>query len=279
MIYSTGANKSKLDIRTFSYVPVKTPVRGGVRYLPEDIEHQYSVGICTSISLTQNARKALGRKFSAEFQYLCQKKFYDLNWDEGSSILHALKVAKNIGLLPEEEWTFTTEEDRKLGYQHYIDKLKTISDQEIERLKGIATNYKIKAYASVPIDRDLLANATDESKAGLLVRFNLGKEWWTEPIEPLRTPQIVISGHAVSDTRYNGNSRRIANSWGKDWADGGTAYYLLNDYFPTEAWIIYFQDAPPKIDEKLEKRKQIQGKILDLLQKVVELLLKLKKSQ
>ena len=66
--HGTGAHESKKDIRTFAYKAVPGAQRGGKRYDSDDIEDQYTVGICTAISLTQNARKALGIQFSADFQ-------------------------------------------------------------------------------------------------------------------------------------------------------------------------------------------------------------------
>lgn len=56
-----GAHKSPLDFRTFKHdVTLGAPVtQGGVTYNPEDILHQHTVGVCTSISLIQNAQKAL----------------------------------------------------------------------------------------------------------------------------------------------------------------------------------------------------------------------------
>jgi hypothetical protein len=272
MEYSTGAEKSKYDIRTFSYVPTKANLIGGTKYLPEDIENQFRVGICTAIGLTQNARKALGIKFSADFQYLLQKKFLDKNWIEGSSIFSALSVAKNYGLLPEDKWTFTTEQDRLLSYGQYIKKLQAISDADIQKLLDIAKDYKISAYAQVPVNRDMIANAIDESKAGILCRFEVGTEWWTQPVEPIRPPAQVISGHAVTECNYSGNSGRIANSWGKDWADGGTAYFLMNNYKPTEAWIPYYAELPKPIEDQKQKRATIIGQIMDYLQKIIALL-------
>jgi hypothetical protein len=204
-----------------------------------------------------------------------QKRNYDINteigWDEGSSIFHALKVGKNVGFLPESEWTHTTLADRKLSYAQYIKKLKAIPDEEIERLKVIASKYKLSAYASVPIDRDTLANAISNTGA-LLVRFDIGKEFWTNPIEPLRSPIDPISGHAMNKTKYNGSSFRLANSWGIEWADEGTAYFLLDDYKPTEAWSVWFAEVPEEIEKKLENREKIIGQILDLIQKVINLL-------
>jgi len=273
MEYSTGANKSPFDIRTFTYVPDKAQVKGGTKWLPEDIDNQRRVGICTGISLTMRAQKHFGIKFSADFQYLIQKRMEN-NWDEGSSIYTALKVGKNVGFLPYKEFPIK-ESDRNLSYAEYILKLQAIPESEITRLSAIASQYKLKAYASVPVTRDILADAIDNTGA-LLVRYVIGEEWWTAPIEPLRTPKAIISGHAVNETNYNADSSRIANSWGRDWADSGTAYHNFKDYKPTEAWSVWFEEVPKVIVDQIESRATIIGKIMDLLQQVIVLLAKLK---
>ncbi len=267
--YATGAEESPYDVRTFAYVPSGIPVSGGVRYSPEQIEDQHKVGICTAISTTQNARKALKKKFSADFQYLMQKKKQG-NWDEGSSLSHALWVAKNIGFLPEKHWTFTNEEDRKLSYTKYIKKLQAVSDEDIEKLKKFCEPYKISAYSSVPIDRDLMAQAINESSAGVLTRYALGNEWWKSPVEPLRPPKVFISGHAVTDSNYNGTSFRIANTWGTDWADKGTAYRLHKDYRPTECWLVHYNIVPEVVQKQLDSRTELQGKLLNALQELIK---------
>lgn len=273
--YSFGAEPSTIDLRDFKFTLDKATLasqKGGERYQPEDIEHQHKVGICTAISLTQNARKALGIKFSADFQYLCQKKFNDGNWREGSSARSALTIGKNIGLLPAEYWTFTSEEDRSLPYSKYIKKLQSIPDSEIERLKQIASAYKLAGYASVRLDRTSLANAIDESKSGIITRFVVGREWWHAPIEPLRRATVAISGHLVTTSNYDGMSMRIANSWGDDWADKGTAYFSLYTNSPTEAWIPFYNELPPSIEEQKQKVLTLQGKLISLLQKLIVLL-------
>lgn len=280
--YGLGADISPRDIRTFAYVPTTGHISGGERYKPEDIENQHKVGICTAISLTQNAAKALGMKFSADFQYLQQKKFVDKNWDEGSSIFSALKIGKGKkdeagnflygGLLPVEHFNkWVTEEDRKLPYEFYIRKLQAVPEAEIRRLIGISKHYCLAGYARVTVNRDTLANAIDESAAGILARFDLGKEWWTKPIEPLRVPTVYISGHAVTKCNYHGNSFRNANTWGRLWNGDGTAYYLINQYQPTEAWIPYYTN-PPHVDEALKARETLIGKLQDKLQQLLELL-------
>jgi len=252
--FGLGAFESPVDERTFTYLPTKAAQKGGERWLPEDIEDQHKVGICTGIWLIMRAQKHYGRKFNPDFQYLCQKKFYDKNWDEGSSMLCSLKVGKGIGFLPVSEWTHTTEEDRKLPYAEYIEKLKAIPDAEIERLKKIAEKYKLSAYAQITsLDRDTLANAIDNTGA-IGVRFVLDDQWWTYPIEPLRAPKKPISGHAINETNYNGGSFRVANSWGVDWADKGTAYHILKDYAPTEAWSVWFAEVPEEIQQQIDKK-------------------------
>ena len=270
-MYSTGANRSPYDIRTFSYIPTKANIKGGLKYEPEDIEHQHKVGICTAIHLTQNARKSLGVKFSADFQYLLQKKYLDKNWEEGSSIYSALKVGTTYGFLPADKWTFTTEDDRKLSYSKYIKKLQAVSDKDIEKLLESSKEYKLTGYAKVPVNRDDMANAIDEAVAGILVRFEVGSEWWNAPIEPLRTPLQAISGHAIIESNYNGNSFRVANTWGSDWANKGTAYHTTN-YMPTEAWIPYYDPLPEPIDVQKQNRATIIGQIMDLIQKIIALL-------
>lgn len=272
---ATGAEPSTIDIRDFAYVPDKaslSPIKGGQRYAPGDIDDQHRVGICTAISLTMNAQRALGMKFSADFQYLLQKKFYDKNWNEGSSARAALHTAYTYGFLPEVEWTHTTEKDRELPYSRYVEKLKAIPDAEVQRLLAVASQYKrLSGYAAVPIDRDKLASAIDESKAGLIVRFVIDNQWYRRPIEPLRKPVKPISGHLINYTNYDGNSFRVANSWGVDWCDDGTAYGSLLTYTPTEAWLPYYLELPKHIETQKEKLLTLQGELLSLLQKVIAL--------
>lgn len=275
-IYAAGAEPSTLDVRDFKYKPdmaaLTAPQKGGERYKPEDIEDQHRVGICTAISLTQNARKALGIKFSADFQYLLQKKYIDKNWNEGSSGRSSLHAAYIYGLLPEEHWTFTTIEDRKISYSKYIAKLKAIPQKEIDKLLEVAKAYKLAGYAAVPVKRDLLAKAVDESRSGLIVRFVVGREWYTAPIEPIRYPKEIISGHLIVYSNYDGMSYRLANTWGTDWADKGTGYSLLTINPPSEAWIPYYNDLPPSIQKQKEELETLKGEILKLIQKAIKLL-------
>lgn len=267
--YGTGALESPKDLRDFVYKPDKANWKGGTRYQPKDIEDQSRVGICTSIAVTQQARKARGIKYSADFQYLLQKKYVDGNWSEGSAVSHGPYVAYKYGLLPEKDWKWTTMADRKRGYRHYIKKLKEVPEDEINRLLKIAAKHKIKGYQRVPVSRDNLANAIDESEAGIITRMEVGSEWWTEPIEPLRRAIRPISGHAIVASNYAGGSVRVANTWGDDWADRGTAYYILNQNTPTEAWIVYYNETTATLDKQIQAKEGIVWKVKKWIQSLI----------
>lgn len=259
----TGADHSEIDPRTVKHENLAQAgeplIQGGIPYLPQDIEDQHHVGICTAISLIQNRQKANNKKYSPDFQYLLQKKFYDFNWQEGSSIFNALKVAKNIGFLPLELWTATTEEDRKLPYDQYIAKLQFISKDEITRLMGLCVD-KIPGYASINVnDPQAIAKAINESEAGILCRYGCQKNWWTsisgviswlsKDINPLRNGPET-SGHAIIMNIFDYSSsvmQKLANTWGTLWNLLGCADIDWVHYPMTEAWSILRQQ--PVIDQ------------------------------
>jgi peptidoglycan hydrolase-like protein with peptidoglycan-binding domain len=255
LIPGTGANESKLDPRTVKHEDIITAgaplVTGGIVYQPQDHENQHNEGICTHISLVQNREKANGRKYSSDFGYLVQKKLYDGNWIEGSSILNALKVGKNIGFLPIELWTWTTEQDRLLPYTDYIAKLQAIPDTEVYRLIALCVD-KIPGYASVDVtDPQSIARAINDSEAGILCMYRCGSTWWLPSwlptaINPLRKPNPWTSGHAIGMTAFDYTiylMQKLANTWGATWCLQGNADINWSDYPMQEAWSI-LRSAP-----------------------------------
>lgn len=273
-----GAIASEQDSRTIQHTEMTTmggvPLsNGGFDYAVTDIEHQHKVGICTAISLTQNAAKALGRKFSADFQYLLQKKYYDKNWYEGSSIFNALKVGKNFGFLPVELFNDPTgipyinpDFDRvhmnpgSDVYSTYIAKLKAIPDQEITRLLTLCSN-KLAGYASVDVtDPQKIATAINTSKAGILCMYRVGDEWYTavdgtitwDPqfINPLRSPSPATSAHAITYAKFDYTQKYDgihANTWGTDWNKHGLGDIIFSNYKPVEGWIPYYALTPDEL--------------------------------
>lgn len=270
--FSFGANPSPKDPRTVQHntlTQVTAPLfQGGIEYLATDIENQHKVGVCTSASLIQNREKANNmnkKRYSIEFQYLLQKKMYDLNWAEGSSILSALKVGKKYGFLPAELFVdlngnpYATEADRNLSYADYIAKLQKIPDAEVQRLISLCVD-KIAGYSQIDIsDPQNLARAIVDTSGGVLCRYEVGNEWWVpswleKDISPLRPPKVVISGHAVGETKFDFNMYNlftIPNTWGPLWCRNGNADIIWNNYKPTEAWAIMKYPVIERFDTNL----------------------------
>ena len=280
-IHGTGAEPSSLDLRTFTYKGLdkssRSPNEVGESWEhTKYIENQHRVCICTSISLTMKARKHHDKPFSADFQYLLQKRIIDGNWREGSSARSACKVGHKFGFLPQSAWKHTTMADRSLSYSKYIKKYKAIPNSEIDRLLEISKEYKIEAYAKIRQHPDAIGAAINEN-GSLISRFVIGKEWYSinmnkNPEQPLQTPKEPTSGHLVNITKRHGYSYRIANSWGTKWARGGTAWGNFIDCQPTEMWQVWFSDIPQEIEDQIKSKEELMGTIIGLLQKVVELL-------
>lgn len=275
----TGAKASKKDKRNVQYSSVAFAttglVKGGIIYKPEDIDHQHQVGICTAISRTQLRTKQTGRKYSPEFQYLLQKKFYDQAWFEGSSVLVANKVAKKYGFLPAVFWTATTEQDRYLPYSKYIEKLKAISDDEINVLLKLCID-PIAGYAQVDVtDAQAIAKAINDSQAGLLCRYGCQKNWWTpswkaKDINPLKwAPET--SGHAIINSYFDysdGKSmQKLANTWGPTWCLEGSADINWDNYKMNEAFVDLLENPmfkftkTMKLYDKNDDVKELQKRL------------------
>ena len=265
-MFKTTALESKFDVRTITH-DLAAPVAytsGGVDYTLH--ENQRHVGICTAISLIQNIKQATGFDGSADFQYLLQKKFFDGNWTEGSSIFNALKANLKYGTLASSYWTHTIEADRDLPYSQYSEKLMSIPDYEINRLLTLCQK-KLTGYAQVDIStKENVAHAIDSSKAGILCRYTVTNRWWQDKtgintwdpiyIDPLDPTGTVVGGHAITASGYdytNGNKNILANTWGDSWDVKGNAHVNYDNYKMTEAWIPYFDLVPqPKVLSSFE---------------------------
>lgn len=276
----TGAKASPIDIRNFVFRPtgIFPNMTGGYHYDRSDILDQHAVGICTSIHLVQNALKATGVEYSPDFLYLLQKKYYDGNWKEGSSIFHALKAAKNFGFLPKKYFEkYISERDRRLDYSEYIEKLKAISPSEITNLLTKCEK-RLVAYEAIekPLTRDKVATAIDESTSGVLVRYVIGEEWYTRNrIDKEKTllpyPREPVSGHALVMSEFYGNIFTLSNTWGPDWNLNGNGDI---DFLPTEAWIPHYDIVPDRVQKLIDKKKTIAYKAISLLQALIKQLQK-----
>lgn len=274
--FKATARESEHDPRTYVH-DMASPAAyttGGQTFTTH--ENQHKVGICTAISLVQNAETALGKKYSPDFQYLLQKKYFDMDWDEGSSIFNALKVAKKYGFLPIEDFPYITEADRILSYEDYIKKLQTIPDAEIQRLIALCEQ-KLTGYAMVDVStKESIAHAVDSSKSGILCRYTVTDRWWTpswnpKDIDPLKGDGNVVGGHAINLTAYDythGQIQLLSNTWGDAWDIHGNAHVDYSKYKMTEAFIPYYDTTPsPKFMQYLQLGST--GNEVKLLQQIL----------
>ena len=268
--FGTGAHPSPRDYRNIKHrkatmggVPALT---GGIHYDPtKDIDNQRRVGICTAISLTQNAEKFAGKKYSPDFQYLLQKKYYDGNWDEGSSPFNALKTGFKYGFLPLELFPYIKESDRDLSYADYILKLQAIPDTEIARLLALCEK-PLLGYTQVDVSSaENIAQAILDSATGIICRYDTGHEWYSKPdgtiswktedIDPITPYAPPEGGHAIGASFFDFTSNKTLehpNTWGGSptpiwqfaWDMSGICTINWDKYKMTEAWVPHYLVAP-----------------------------------
>ena len=263
-IFGFGAEHSKKDYRTLQHADMARIIAptGGITYDPaKDLLNQRKVGICTAISLVQNVNIVKEKRYSEDFQYLLQKKFFDRNWSEGSSIFYALKAGVKYGFLPIEDWVYTSEADHDLPYQQYIAKLQAIPDSEIQRLLLLCEK-PLRGYSKVDVSTaQSFATAIAGSIAGILCRYDTGETWYLpswkpEDINPIKFPNPITGGHAITASYYDMTGQKMStehpNTWGgivtptweKAWDRNGLCDILYEDYKPTEAWMPIFSSTP-----------------------------------
>lgn len=258
-----GAIESPKDSRTIKEPKVSLlayftfPKDGGREIKPECILDQNRVGICTSISLVELIFDRTSKRFSEDFQYLIQKKYYDKGWFEGSSVFNAIKAGYDVGFLPKEIFDQYFQRDPNENYDSYSSRLKQIADNETLMKELLAKCEKvIQGYTNIGTSLVALAKAIDDTENGVLARYTCGWSWfykyvngilhncWNgesiEPItEPVATPTFPITGHAVPMPVYKMAALYVGNTWSKLWcADGHSKI----DYLPTEAYKVYFKN-------------------------------------
>lgn len=131
-----------------------------------------------------------------------------------------------------------------------------------EEVMAEAAKYKAPGYVYVPTDFTLTreALATYGAISSLML---IGDElytsaagftsWADKDIDPLRTPETVISGHQMTPKGWlTPTTNRIRNQWSIDWADKGEANYdpILWAPFTSEQWRI--AEIPTNIADMLK---------------------------
>lgn len=286
-IFIGGAFPSDIDERDFPYKKILTQAgplspQFEIDYSGQEVLNQGKKGICTAISICQMVEKMYGIKLSYAFLYRVGKKFIDGNTTEGSAIRSMLKAAQKYGLPRYELAPY----DINQSYADFMNMPDFAPEVYADALK-----HKIGSYAPVPVEPVALMEAMSNTPYGLITRMEVGKEWYTAPdgriswadkdIDPLRRPQVVISGHAILNKGYDARTADIKfhdrNTWGATWADNGEAWFYFKEYagFFTEAWVISDVDAE-EIKRLLQVKLSLTQQALDLAkQLLVKLLAKL----
>src|ERR1035437_200661 len=248
-----GANPSTTDSRDILHThlvdmaSVPQVTKASIDYSADEVLDQGQKGVCTAISLAAMMSKMFGFKVSWAFLYKQGKKL-DGNTDEGSSLRTMLQAAQKFGVPRYELAPYNPTNT----YAEFMAE----SDYAPE-VYADALLHKLPAYAQVlPLNEDTMIQALATSKYGLYTRIVVGSEFWTAPdgtrtydpalLEPIRTPQNIIGGHAIitreldyTVPQWTGEWR---NSWGIGYCDKGDSQFPTSPWvkgqYLTEAWVI-----------------------------------------
>ena len=216
-----------------------------------EMRMQYNIGKCTGAGDAKRVDDLQNITSSDDFIYLATKKLIDLNETEGSSIRSVLQLLQTKGACLQSTWSVPV--TQSMTYDQYI------LNYPPTNAFTEALNHKIGQYISIPINVELIKAAI--YKYGMLVvRMEVGQEWWTDTqgnttwnsidILPLRAPKQVVSGHCIViygyDTTLVPGKTVIymSNSWSTGWANQGNGYFYFEDYQPTEAWAVTMDPVP-----------------------------------
>lgn len=217
---------------------------------------------------------------------------------EGTNFQNALKMARKYGICEES----FLRNDVDLSDEEYCD-LSKITPEAYEN----ALQYRIDSYAFLT---DLSSNGRNNAvyqNGVVVIGMKICDSWWTsikgvvswaaKDILPLRPPKQndpSTSGHAIVQYGYDIAYNHIDNSFGADWADGGTGYFGPNDFpyiyeaatllFLTEEQIAALKETKNEIAEVTLDFKNFNPlnpnapKIRELLSQVVALIYQQVKS-
>lgn len=282
-VINFGSYESKKDSRVITEsVPFMTRLSANMATtlteVGEDYKNIYSqdgVGICTAASFINGVWNRIGKRYSEDFLYFLQKKYFDnveINWTlwfEGSSPFTAIRAAYKFGLVPKEEVDRFFRRDPRENYSTYINRMTATFTPEIETILLSKAEKVITGYTQIGTDTGSLAAHVQDKKAFIINRYVCGNSWYSkivngvnvwawsgngDQIEPISEPQNLsnfpVSGHMVCLTKV-GSNRKIANTFGPTWTIDGHAYV---GYAPTEAWKVYVGGSTPQVvvDNKLD---------------------------
>jgi len=239
----TGAIPSAFDYRD-GYAAAGAERLAGLEPIPYQTQlaepmNQRRIPACVGHSVVDLIKLYWYRKtgrwidFSSRFLDILSSEPY-IALEGGRQPRVVLKVGANLGCCT----TATLPNDTTLPIARYRD-LSAISGAAYAE----ALQYKIPGYIRVPIDVEKTRQAVRMYGATTSL-FIVGKELWTpswdaKDIDPLRTPEGVISGHQMTVYGWE-DLNLVQNEWGVSWASQGRASYDPVEWAPytLEQWAL-----------------------------------------
>lgn len=236
-----GAIISPIDYRdnvaSSAALPVPTALPGTYQTKLDSPMYQRKIPACVSHSIVDLLKLYWFVKtgkwidFSPRFLDVLSAE-PDIPLDGGRRPRTVLKMLVQYGCATNKTYPNTTE----LPLAVYRDK-STIPQKAYDE----ALQYRIPGYIRIPVEYIATRQAI-MTYGAVSTLFSIGSEMWLpswrkQDIVPLRTPQIVESGHQMTsygwqDSKYN----LLQNEWSTSWADQGRNSY------DTVAWTPYIYE-------------------------------------
>lgn len=279
---NTGFLKSPKDPRDFTIKKVKGLLGAEPTIFPQtyftDISSvpvlfQGKQSSCIGHATASGMMALDGGKYSYDYSprfiyALCKRDDGYPNAD-GTFYKQAMAEGKNNGICDNAQFP----NDINLPFPQYKD-ASLIPQQAFDTAK----QRTIKSYVKLNnLSFEGIKAAIYESKI-VLLGVEIGIEfytpsWQAKDVLPLRSPQKIVSGHALLCYGYDENYIYFRNSFGPSWGDNGNGYFCP-DYLPfcVEGWV--FMDLAPDVIENLKQQVSILQQVLYWFQKLWQNLIK-----
>lgn len=202
--------------------------------------YQKKIGVCVACAITTYVEwlyyKKTGTytKLSVAFLYIVIKKLIDKNLIEGTSLRAGINAAMKYGICKES--TFST------NYDLTNEQMLALAIPQNAFTEAL--DYTIGGYFSVPIEQSLMAGTM--FKYGLILsRFSVSDKWYSPSWLPKDIFPLLggkeVSGHALDHFSYDLITKPrfdFMNWWSINWGNHGTGYSNVDDYAPTECWVL-----------------------------------------
>jgi C1A family cysteine protease len=219
--------------------------------LPEKIDlrpqfpavyNQGSTNACVGFSTVGGLGEFFARKrgwnmrFSPRYLWnLGRKMEGSLDQNVGMYLEDAIKVIDNLGMLPEQDYPFSTVDDSNPAFPNVLTQLP--SNAQVEQAKKFRISQGWERVPSVHAMKKSLSEGKPVVFAFMIYSSIANAQNGVIPMPTAKDE--MIGGHAILAVGYD-NVRRhfiIRNSWGAEWGDKGYGY-LPYDYFRSDLKMI-----------------------------------------